>query len=195
MGLQLNSSNGNGIFLSITNGKLVRQFKQPTDKSVKRINKVGKEVHEEFYDSITGYIKDIKTKETEYGKFWVVSVKDEKNTHFIELKYSSGYAVSFLKTLPNVSFSNVVTLTPKLTIDGDKKQSVLFINQNGVGLKHYWTKADPKELPQLKQIKVKGVATWDDTDRMEYLEDYVKHNILPLIKPVLSDVTENEAPF
>jgi hypothetical protein len=194
MGLQSNT-NGNGVFLSITNGKLVRQFKQPTDKSVKRTNKLGREVHEEFYDSLTGYITDIKTKESEYGKFWVVTVKDQEFTYFIELKYSSGYAVSFLKALPNVSFSNVVTLTPKLTIDGDKKSSVLFINQHGVGLKHYWNKANPGELPQLKQIKVKGVTTWDDTERMEYLEDYVKNNILPMIKPVLSDYTEDSTPF
>lgn len=195
MGLQSNSGGGNVVFLSITNGKLVRQFKQPTDKSVKRTNKVGKEVHEEFYDSLSGFITDIKTKESEYGKFWVISLKDGSTTYNLETKYSSGYAVSFLKALPNVSFSEVVTLTPKLTIDGDKKSSVLFINQNGVGLKHYWTKADPKQLPQLKQIKVKGVATWDDTERMEYLEDYVKSNILPLIKPVLSDVNEDDTPF
>ncbi len=195
MGLQSNSGSGNGVFLSITNGKLVRQFKQPTDKSVSRVNKVGKEVHEEFYDSLTGFISDIKTKESDYGKFWVVSVKDDKYTYFLEMKYSSGYAVSFLKALPNVSFSEVVTLTPKLTIDGDKKSSVVFINQNGVGLKHFWNKANPGELPQLKQIKVKGVATWDDTERMEYLEEYVKSNILPMIKPVLSDYNENDTPF
>ncbi len=195
MGLQSNSGSGNGVFLSITNGKLVRQFKQPTDKSVKRTNKMGREVHEEFYDSLTGYISDIKTKESEYGKFWVIALKDKETTYFLEMKYSSGYAVSFLKALPNVSFSELVTLTPKLTIDGDKKSSVLFINQNGVGLKHFWNKANPGELPQLKQIKVKGVSTWDDTERMEYLEEYVKSNILPMIKPVLSDYNENDTPF
>ena len=195
MGLQSNQSGGNGVFLSITNGKLVRQFKQPTDKSVKRTNKMGREVHEEFYDSLTGYISDIKTKESEYGKFWVVILKDDKYTYFLEMKYSSGYAVSFLKALPNVSFSEHVTLTPKLTIDGDKKSSVVFINQNGVGLKHFWNKANPGELPQLKQIKVKGVNVWDDSDRMLYLENYIKDSILPLIKPVLQDFNEDDTPF
>ena len=195
MGLQSNQSGGNGVFLSITNGKLVRQFKQPTDKSVKRTNKMGREVHEEFYDSLTGYISDIKTKESEYGKFWVVILKDDKYTYFLEMKYSSGYAVSFLKALPNVSFSELVTLTPKLTIDGDKKSSVVFINQNGVGLKHFWNKANPGDLPQLKQIKVKGVNVWDDSDRMLYLENYIKDSILPLIKPVLQDFNEDDTPF
>ena len=193
MGLQSNT-NGNGVFLSITNGKLVRQFKQPTDKSVKRTNKMGREVHEEFYDSLTGYISDIKTKESEYGKFWVVILKDDKYTYFLEMKYSSGYAVSFLKALPNVSFSNVVTLTPKLTIDGDKKSSVLFINQNGPAIKHFFTKDNPNGMPPLEKIKVKGVDTWDDTKRMEFLEDFVKSHILSNISS-LPEVSEEEAPF
>lgn len=176
MGLQNNQSSG--VFLQIANGKLVRQFKQATERSFSRINKLGREVHEEFYDSLTGYVTDIKTKESEYGKSWVITMKDDEGTYFLEMKYSSGYAVSFLKALPNADINAKVTLTPKLTIDGEKKQSVIFINQNGVGLKHFWNKENPKDLPQMKKIKVKGVDTWDDTDRMDYLENYVKSNIL-----------------
>lgn len=193
MGLQSNQASG--VFLSISNGKLVRQFKQPTDKSVSRVNKLGREVHEEFYDSLIGTITDIKTKESEYGKFWVVVLKDSKNTYFLELKYSSGYAVSFLKALPNIDLSEIVTITPKLNIDGEKKSSVIFLNQNGKSIKHFWTKDNPGEMPQLKKIKVKGVETWDDTDRMEYLENYVKTSILTKVKPNLQDVNEDDIPF
>jgi hypothetical protein len=90
----------------------------------------------------------------------------------------------------------VINITPKLVIDGDKKQSVVFISQNGKGLKHFWTKDTPRELPPLKKIKVKGVETWDDTDRMDYLEDYVKLSILPKVKPTLQDVIEgDDVPF
>jgi hypothetical protein len=192
----LNQSQIKGVFLSITNGKLVRQFASPTEKSVSRVNKMGREVHEEFYDSLSGWLTDIKTKESEYGKFWVISIKDENVYYNLECKYDSGYAMSFLKALPNADLSEVITLSPKLIVDGDKKQSVLFISQNGNGLKHYWTKADPKELPDLQKIKVKGKETWDSSLRLEYLEDYVKLSILPKIKPTLSDVTEGEdTPF
>jgi hypothetical protein len=192
----LNQSQNKGVFLSITNGKLVRQFSAPTDKSVSRVNKMGREVHEEFYDSLSGYITDLKTKEGDYGKFWVVTIKDDSSYYNLEIKYSSGYATSFLKALPNADLSEVINITPKLVIDGDKKQSVIFISQNGKGLKHYWTKDNPRDLPPLKKIKVKGVETWDDTDRMDYLEDFVKLSILPKVKPTLSDVTEGEdVPF
>ena len=191
----LNQSQSKGVFLTITNGKLVRQYPTPTEKSVARINKMGREVHEEFYDSLSGYITDVKTRESEYGKSWVIVVKDEQTFYNLECGFSSGYAMSFLKALPNAKLQELVTLSPKLIIDGDKKQSVLFISQNGNGMKHYWTKANPGELPDLKKIKVKGKDTWDDSERLEFLEEYVKNTILPKIKPVLQDVSEEDTPF
>jgi hypothetical protein len=192
----LNQSQSKGVFLSITNGKLVRQFSAPTDKSVSRINKMQREVHEEFYDSLSGWLTDIKTKESEYGKSWVLVLKDDQGSYNLEMKYSSGYATSFLKAIPNATLSEVITLSPKLIVDGDKKQSVLFISQNGKGLKHFWTKDNPRDLPPMKKVKVRGVDTWDDTERMDYLEDYVKNSILPKIKPTLQDVNEgDDTPF
>jgi hypothetical protein len=193
MGLQ--NSQSSAVFLQIANGKLVRQFKQATEKSVARINKMGREVYEEFYDSLQGFIKDIKIRESEYGKSWQVIMDDGSGQYTLDIKYSSGYAVSFLKALPNADLTQMVALTPRLNIDGDKKQSVLFISQNGKGLKHFWTKDTPRELPQMKKIKVKGVETWDDTDRMEYLEVYIKDNILPKINPITQDTIGDDIPF
>jgi hypothetical protein len=192
----LNQSQSKGVFLSITNGKLVRQFPSATEKSVSRVNKMGREVHEEFYDSLTGYLTDIKTKESEYGKSWVLVIKDNDGSYNLDMKYSSGYSTSFLKAIPNADLSQLITLSPKLIVDGDKKQSVLFISQNGKGLKHYWTKDTPRDLPPMVKVKVRGVDTWDDTERMDYLENYINVSILPKIKPTLQDFTEgDDAPF
>ena len=195
MGLQKSQSES-VIFLQISNGKIVRQVKTKTDNSVSRVNKLGREVHELFYDSITGVITDVETRESEYGKSWVVSIKSEGKLYKLEFNYSSGYATTFLKALPNVSFGDIATLSPKLIIDGDKKKSVLFINQDGKGLKHFFTKDNPNGLPELKKIKIKGKESWDDSDRMEFLEQYVKDNILPMIKSDLQDAIEGqEVPF
>jgi hypothetical protein len=192
----LNQSQSKGVFLSITNGKLVRQFPSATEKSVSRVNKMGREVHEEFYDSLTGHLVDIKSKESEYGKSWVLVIKDNDGSYNLDMKYSSGYSTSFLKAIPNADLTQLITLSPKLIVDGDKKQSVLFISQNGKGLKHYWTKDTPRDLPPMKKVKVRGVDTWDDTDRMDYLENYINVSILPKIKPTLQDFTEgDDAPF
>ena len=192
----LNQSQSKGVFLSITNGKLVRQFPSATEKSVSRVNKMGREVHEEFYDSLTGYLTDIKTKESEYGKSWVLVIKDNDGSYNLDMKYSSGYSTSFLKAIPNADLTQLITLSPKLIVDGDKKQSVLFISQNGKGLKHYWTKDTPRDLPPMKKVKVRGVDTWDDTERMDYLENYINVSILPKIKPTLLDTNEgDDIPF
>jgi len=95
-----------------------------------------------------------------------------------------------------VDFTDIVTLSPKLIIDGDKKKSVLFISQQSKGLKHFFTKDNPNGMPDLKKIKIKGKESWDDSDRMEFLEEYVKQNIIPMLKPQLQDNIEGEeVPF
>ena len=60
--------NAGTIFLSVSNGKLVRQFKEATKETVQRVNKMGKTVHEEFYKDLTGIISKIETKENDYGR-------------------------------------------------------------------------------------------------------------------------------
>jgi hypothetical protein len=175
----LNNNQSAGVFLQVSKGKLVRQFSNPTEKSVVRVNKNGKTVHEEFYDSLTARLQDIKVKDSDFGKFWTLTFNDGQTNYFIDLNYSGGYAISFLKTLPNADLTIDMTIVPKYTEEGDKKSSVIFINQNGKGLKHFWTRDNPKDLPDLKKIKVKGKDTWDDSDRLDYLLDYVNQNILP----------------
>jgi hypothetical protein len=189
----LNNNQSSSIYLQISNGKLVRSFSSPTPKSVSRTNKVGKEVNEEFYDSLTGYVKGISTKETEYGKFWVINVNDGENDYTLSTNYSGGYAVSFLKAIPNADLSRVMTITPKIMVDGDKRNSVMFINQDGKGLKHYWTKDNPGQLPNLEKIKIKGKDTWDDTKRLEYLENFVKDLFNSKVEP--ASAVDEDTPF
>jgi hypothetical protein len=189
----LNNNQSSSIYLQISNGKLVRSFSSPTPKSVSRTNKVGKEVHEEFYDSLTGYVKGISTKETEYGKFWVINVNDGESDYTLSTNYSGGYAVSFLKAIPNADLSRVMTITPKIMVDGDKRNSVMFINQDGKGLKHYWTKDNPGQLPNLDKIKIKGKDTWDDTKRLEYLENFVKDLFKSKVEP--ASAVDEDTPF
>jgi hypothetical protein len=189
----LNNNQSSSIYLQISNGKLVRSFSSPTPKSVSRTNKVGKEVHEEFYDSLTGYVKGISTKETEYGKFWVINVNDGESDYTLSTNYSGGYAVSFLKAIPNADLSRVMTITPRIMVDGDKRNSVMFINQDGKGLKHYWTKDNPGALPNLEKIKIKGKDTWDDTKRLEYLENFVKDLFNSKVEP--ASAVDEDTPF
>ena len=88
-----------------------------------RTTKDNRIVHEEFYNGWLGKITDIKTRETDYGKEWNLTLDDGTVKAILQFKYSSGYAASFLKALPNVDLNQPVTISPKLTIDGDKKRT------------------------------------------------------------------------
>lgn len=96
MGLT-NSQGGSKVFLSISNGKLVRSFKEKTEGTVSRINKAGREVFEMFYDALEGTITGVGTKESDYGKFLVVQVESNGVNYQLEMNFSSGYSASFLQ--------------------------------------------------------------------------------------------------
>ncbi len=175
-------------FYTITDGRICRTFKAATAKSIERVNKMGKIVHEEFMDGLSGRITEIKTKDhPDYGKFWLITLTDGDWSGVVQIKYSSGYASAFLKMLPNVDLSKDVTIVPKMTIDGDKKKASLFIMQDGTPLKHFYTKDNPNGLPQMKKIKVKGKETWDDTEMMEFLEKMVFTEVVPKLNGASSE--------
>lgn len=172
-------SNSALIYLSISDGKICRRVQSPTDSSIQRTTKDGRIVNEEFYNGWMGKITNIQTRESEYGKEWQVTIDDGHTPAQLQFKYSSGYAASFLKALPNVNLNAPVTFSPKITIDGEKKRTTLFLNQDGKAVKWAYTKDNPNGCPGLKQIKVKGQTTWDDSDMMEFLENMVNTDILP----------------
>lgn len=194
-------NNSNAIYLTISNGKICRQFKNKTSISIERVNKTGKTVHEEFYDYVEGKILNITTKDSEYGKYWQVEMEKNGQRGILQFQYSSGYANGFLMALPNVDLAQEVRLSPSAKKEGDKTKTTLFINQGGEGLKWAWNKENPGDLPQMKQVKVKGVLTWDDSDKMEYLENMVKERMLAHFgkqhaAPVATaPVDDEEAPF
>lgn len=198
-------NNNNAIFLNIADGKIIRRFQNKTDNTKERtLSKgpnAGKIVHEESYSFVEGLITDIQTKESEYGKSWLVTLEDDGEKYVLQMDYSSGYSSAFLKALPNVDLKSKVKISPKMTVEGDKKKTTLFINQHGAAAKHFFTKDNPNGLPPMVQKKVKGKLQWDDSEMMEFFESMVKEKILPQLKSkteVVADAVEEneeEAPF
>lgn len=184
----------NAIYLSIADGKISRRVRVPTETSVERTTKEGKVVNEEIYKGWQGRITDIRIKDHEqYGKYWMITLSDGKTDAILQMNYSSGYAGAFLKTLPHIDLTREISIIPNMQIIDDKKKTTVFINQDGKTLKHYWNKDNPRDLPQLAKIKIKGKLTYDDSDMMEYLETYVREQILPkLNKTVAAAVAEPE---
>jgi hypothetical protein len=109
----LNKNEGRGMFLNISNGKIVRQHQNPVEGvTVTRENKNGKVVHEETFDSITGVITSIKSKETPFGMVWEVTVTDGEETFILSWNYSSRYTNHFFRALPNIDIAQGVKINP-----------------------------------------------------------------------------------
>lgn len=174
--------NAGTIYLTVANGKLVRQHKEPNKDTATRVNKKGNTVHEEFFKDLTGIITNISVKEDKgWGKQWQVTFKDGEDRFMVQMNYSGRYSSSFLKALPNVVQGEPVRFMPWEMDDRNKPgktiTGVTMYQDDGNGMVKVpsaFTKEEPNGLPEMKKVRVKGVETWDDYDLMVFLEQVAK---------------------
>jgi hypothetical protein len=169
-----NLGGANTTYLSVADGNLVRQHKQANAQTTERLTKTGKLVFEERFKDLTAKLDGIDTRENDYGKQWQLKFQDQGDYYVVSLPYSSRYASSFLKVLPNLDLSKEVRFMPwamKDKNDPTKTITGITMYQDGEKLAPYYTKEDPKGLPQMVKIKVKGKEQWDDSDMMSFLEN------------------------
>lgn len=182
--MALNKGQGAGfIYLSVANGRLVRQHKTPNANTTERVNKNGKVVYEEFFKDLTGVIESIDVAEDRgYGKNWNIIFADGDEKYMVQMSYSGRYSSSFLKALPNVSPFEPVRFMPWEMVDKNNPNKTItgitmYQDKDGNGMTKvppYYTKENPNGLPEMKQVKIKGQLTWDDSDMTEFLEAMVK---------------------
>lgn len=168
-----------GKYVTILGGKFCVRVQAGTPGAKERVNKMGKTVHEIFHDSFTGKLVNIRTRDSAYGKNWEFDFRDSADVYTLQLSYSNSYATNLLKILPMADLSKEMKLQPSEKIEGDKKKSSLFVSQDGVTLKHAYTKDKPNGLPPMEQVTVKGQLVWDDTKRLAFLHEMVERDILP----------------
>jgi len=178
----------NGKFISIVGGRFCIRVPEGTEGATSRVNKIGKTVSEKYYDNFTGKLVSIKTTDGNYGKQWVFGFQDSGEVYNLQLGYTNSFAKNIIKMLPNADLSKEMKVQPqtKVEADGTKKSSI-FISQDGVSLKHFYTKDNPNGLPQMKQVKIKGALVWDDSDQMVFLENMVNTVILPKLGQVVEE--------
>lgn len=157
-------------FLYIINGKITKKVTKEDPGAIARENKNNQIVYELLYDNLTGVIADISTNISDYGKEWLVEIKDADETYQLSLPYSSRAAKALLCCLPNIHLTAEVKLSPyQKEIDG-KKQSGMFISQGGNAIKWHYTKEHRNGLPEMEKIFVKGEEKWDDSKQLQFLE-------------------------
>jgi len=188
-----------GNYITILGGKFCQRVPEGTEGAVTRTNKIGNVVHEKFYDSFTGKLKDIKTQEGDYGKTWNFTFQDKEEPYTLQLSYSNSFATALLKMLPNVDLTKEMRLSPSVKEVDGKNKSTLFINQDGQVLKHAYTRENPNGMPDMEQVQVNGKMVWDDTKRLAFLENMVNTQIIPQLEQIKNATPEapasEEAPF
>ena len=197
--MALTKSGGlNTMYLSVADGNLVRQHKEANQYTTQRITKTGKVVHEEFFKELTGKLISISTRENDYGKQWQLTFVDDEATFVVSIPYSSRYAASFLKALPNINLNKEFKLMPwamKDKVDPTKTITGITLYQNDVKIAPYYTKENPNGLPQMQKIKVKGKEQWDDSEMMAFLENMATSIFTTLTATELEDDEDDTAPF
>ena len=178
-----------GNYITILGGKFCQRVPEGTEEAVTRVNKIGNTVHEKFYDSFTGKLESIQVKDGNYGKTWNFGFRDQEELYILQLSYSNSFSTAFLKMLPNADLTQEMKVSPSMKEVDGKTKSSLFINQNGVALKHAYTRDNPNGMPDMEQVTVKGELVWDDTKRMEFLHNMVDTVILPKLETIPQSTT------
>ena len=181
-----------GKYITILGGKFCIRVPQETPGAVARVNKLGKTVYEVFHDAFTGKLIGIRTKDSEYGKNWEFDFQDGGEVYTLQLSYSNSYATNLLKILPNANLEKEMKIQPSQKVEDGKTKSSLFVSQDGVTLKHAYTKDNPNGMPDMEKILVKGQETWDDSKRLVFLQAMVERDILPKLPKATTPVASAE---
>lgn len=194
-----NRSNSNTVFCRVAEGKIVISSNSADSSAVKRINKVGKEVWERFYDELSGKLVGISLREGDYNgtptKDWNFTL-DDKGTRFVlTMRYDSSYAKRLINALANVDdFSKTLCLLP-WRLDETKSPTKkvmtgmsLYKGEHPNKATRIMPKYEKEQMPEMKTVVLKGVTQYDDTEICQFLEKVVQEQIVPKLKEASSDV-------
>lgn len=183
MGLNEGTS---ATYIGIRDGKIALRVKEGTPGAVMVTSKEsGKVSWIKYYRSISGYLTQIENRPDRFNERmynWLLTIVDGEDTYILQIRESSGYARSLMKSLPNVDFSKKITFSPYVKIVDDKKRATLYLSQDNVNVEWYYTQEHPNGLPELrKHIDSRGNTTYDDSAILDFFVKQVEEVISPRI--------------
>ena len=195
MGLNSSGSNTNVNYLSISDGKIAKRVKTEEPGTVKCTSKDGSKTWwEHRYNSVSGRITGARKKDSEmgFGSKLQIDITDGMDKFVLEMPWSSRYSSGFFLCMPNIDSSRSVVFNPWMKVIDGTKKTMLYLKYDGSNdnISHYWTKDDPKELPQMQKIRVKGQDVWDDTERQEFFEKYLNEKFIPSLGKSFKEIAQ-----
>lgn len=182
----LGNTGGGKTYVNQFKGNFTVRSNADDPEAKQRINKMGKTVYEKLYNTLSGYITGIKKTESEdYGFGWEVTVEADGKDYTLNMSYIGRTTMGIFLRLPNIDLNKEVEL--KLFYFEEEDKSALVVYQDGEKIMPFWTKDDPKTLPQMEKTMVNGKETWDSTQRMKYLEKYLETKVEPRLKDAIGN--------
>lgn len=171
---------GAPVFLRIAEGKIVESVNEGQPGAIKRTTKPsdehpnGREVWERRDDYVDGVITSLYRKERDFKgetmRSIVIRLRDKDEHYQVELNEGNRYWASFLLRLPNVNMGKSIRISPYDFNDKEGRRVIgLNLFQDGKKVDPKWTKTDPGDLPQGRQVRVNGKDVWDFEARDRYL--------------------------
>lgn len=167
--MALGNNSGKFTYVNIKKGQLI----------IKKGNEVL------AYNFIEGTLTDISIREEEFEgvkyKKLCLNLVDGDETYQLQMRLDSGYGRAFCNMIKNVDVTKLIKITPTYKESDGKKQSGMFINQNGVAIKWFYTKDTPHELPPMESVVFKGQTQWDNSKQQIFYEEMLLHVIKPML--------------
>lgn len=182
------------IYVSIVDGMFAVRSSESDTKAVKRELKTGHTIWERRYKSLEGRLKEISFKINDYmGKKWEdlnLLVFDGSDHYQISMPFPGKYSNSFLRVVKNIPLDSNIILNPWTKMVGDKTKAALFINIPGTkeSVPWYYTKEDPKGMPELVQYTIPGSdeIKYSDVNRNNFLRHVINEEIAPRLREIWS---------
>ncbi len=179
-----NNTSYSNTNVSVVEGSFRVRVPEGTVNAITRVNKLQQQVTEVSFSRLEGFITRFDIEDTKFGKQTKITIKSDKSYN-LSLGYADSLTVNIYKMLRNIDITKPVQidLSRKPTEEGKMRTSI-FINQDNEPVKWAYTKNDPKGLPPMEKIMVKGKEEWDNSKQLEFL--YVND-----VKPFQAKISNN----
>ncbi|WP_028525634.1 hypothetical protein [Runella limosa] len=159
------------VFFTVYDSKLTRRFETPNNKTISRINRNGRQVHEQYFKAIEGMLYDIELKESDFGRQWLLWFQDGVDKFVLQLDYRSKEAKDFFSRLPNTKLDYYIRTT---VFKNEKGKTQLFTKQGQSSVPSAFTLENPNGRPEMVETTDgEGKKKWDDTAQMKFYEELV----------------------
>lgn len=190
-----------GLTKNQGNGKYVR-FKGGKFYFASELKEKGEQA--EAYDTLEGQLVDIGLRDDEFEGNVIeklsLTIQSEGTNYIVNVPFTSVYASQFLSFLMNADVTKPIGIkgvSKKETgSNGEQYDKVSMLvyqrdeNGNETYMKSYFTKADPKGMPEMVQKELNGKKVWDKTEKLKFERKLILDTIKPKLAGVSSSIPE-----